>query len=205
MNNSLITVLARSDSTYSLILPLFHLPHGMQGVCQHGLCSDQHTPDIHLPYDLNCRGNIDFSAWLLDKFLPHCLPLAKACVTGFLQPQEESLISFKAEISLGQHRQLLYPSKEPQHSSRMLRFLFLEQESMPFAQSTGPEGEEAQGRFPSLGTSYSCLHGEPRLISALKVVLLLQVQPQQTQLFRAYKINGFFSSPSQPGSLQLWV
>lgn len=75
----------------------------------------------------------------------------------------------------------------------MLRSLFLKQESTAFAQSIGPEGEETQGKFPSLGTSHSCLHGEPRLISALQVVLLSQVQPQQTQLFRAYKINGFFS------------
>lgn len=52
-----------------------------------------------------------FSAWLIDKFLPHCLPLTKACVTGFLEPQEESLISFQAELSWGQHRWLLHPSK----------------------------------------------------------------------------------------------
>lgn len=76
----------------------------------------------------------------------------------------------------------------------MLRFLFLEQESTAFAQSIGPEGEEKQEKFPSQGASYSCLHGEPRLLSALKVVLLLEVQPQQTMLFRACKINGFFFS-----------
>lgn len=42
-----------------------------------------------------------FSAWLIDKFLPHCFPLMKAYVTGLLQPQEETLISFKAELSRG--------------------------------------------------------------------------------------------------------
>lgn len=83
-------------------------------------------------------------------------------------------------------------------------FVFLEQESTAFAQSIKPEEEETQGKFPSQGSSYSCLHGEPILISALKVVLLVQVQPQQAWLFRAYKIKGFPPPPpSQPGSLQL--
>lgn len=52
----------------------------------------------------------------------------------------------------------------------MLRFLFLEQESTAFAQSIGAEEEETQGKFLSRGASHSCLHGEPRLLSTLKVI-----------------------------------
>lgn len=77
------------------------------------------------------------------------------------------------------------------HSTRKLRSVFLEQESTAFAQSVGPEGEENGGNFQvEVHHTAVCI-----LIPTLKVVLLLQVQPQQTWLFRAYKING---SPPTP-------
>jgi len=73
----------------------------------------------------------------------------------------------------------------------MLRFVSLEQQSTTFTQAVDQGERSHRGSFPGPGTSQSCLHGEPRFISALQVALLLLVLPQQTQLFRAYKINGF--------------
>lgn len=51
-----------------------------------------------------------FSAWLIDKLSPHCLPLMKVWVTVFVCPQQENhMISFRAELFRGRRRWLLHP------------------------------------------------------------------------------------------------
>lgn len=70
--------------------------------------------------------------------------------------------------------------------------MFLEQEPTEFAQTAVQWKQSHRGRFSNPGTSWICLYRQLRFISALQIALLLLVLPQQTRLFRACKINGFF-------------